>query len=119
MFSIFNPLAELAELFNSFAIGNARPLNLQQKCLENCRRILEHSATRVEDARMVAEIQLYSITLSVQSNSQRIQNDEAEFEEITQWKKEWSYLFGEAVFYRSLRITAKISQRTDRDHRLI
>jgi hypothetical protein len=76
-----------------FAIGNARPLNLQQKYLDYCSRVLEHSAVRFEDARVVAEIRLYSITLSLQNNGQRIQNCGADYEEITNWKKDCAHLF--------------------------
>ncbi|KAL1999876.1 hypothetical protein VTN02DRAFT_3858 [Thermoascus thermophilus] len=76
-----------------FAIGNARPFNLQQKYLDHCSRILEHPGARFDDGRMVAEIQLYSITLSLQNNNQRMQRGDTEYEEIAQWKTDWAHLF--------------------------
>ncbi|KAL1857376.1 hypothetical protein Plec18170_003500 [Paecilomyces lecythidis] len=42
---------------------------------------------------MVAEIQLYTITLSLQNNNQRMQRGEVDYEEIERWKSDWVHLF--------------------------
>lgn len=86
-------LIQIAHISSSFAIGNARPFNLQQKYLDHCPRILEHPGATFDDGRIVAEIQLYSITLSLQNNNQRMQRGDIEYEEITRWKEEWAHLF--------------------------
>ncbi|OJJ44096.1 hypothetical protein ASPZODRAFT_829210 [Penicilliopsis zonata CBS 506.65] len=75
-----------------FAIGNARPFNLQPKYLDHCSRILEHPSARFEDGKVVAEIQLYLITLKLQNNAQRMRFD-SEYDELEQWKSDWTHLF--------------------------
>lgn len=77
----------------SFAIGNARPFSLQQKYLDHCSRILEHPGARFDDGKMVAEIQLYAVTLTLQNNNQRMQRGEIEYDEIERWKADWVHLF--------------------------
>ncbi|KAJ9221994.1 transcriptional regulator family: Fungal Specific TF [Paecilomyces variotii] len=76
-----------------FAIGNARPFSLQQKYLDHCSRILEHPGARFDDGKMVAEIQLYTVTLTLQNNNQRMQRGEIEYDEIERWKADWVHLF--------------------------
>ncbi|PYH96807.1 hypothetical protein BO71DRAFT_160889 [Aspergillus ellipticus CBS 707.79] len=76
-----------------FAVGNARPFHIQQRYLDHCPRILEHPAATLEDAKVVAEIQLYLITLRLQNNSNRMRLAEIEYEEIGRWKAEWAHLF--------------------------
>ena len=61
---------------------------------------------RFEDARMIAEIRLYSITLSLQNNSQRIQNCEGDYEEITNWKKDCAHLFSKFNPKKKKKITS-------------
>ncbi|KAI2995261.1 transcriptional regulator family: Fungal Specific TF [Aspergillus niger] len=76
-----------------FAVGNARPFHIQQRYLDHCPRILEHPAATLEDARVVAEIQLYLMTLRLQSNSSRMRLADLDYEEIERWKREWAHLF--------------------------
>jgi hypothetical protein len=58
---------------------------------------LESPAARFEDARMVAEIQLYSQTLVLQGNYQRIQNVEVEYDELSRWKRNWAHILGKLL----------------------
>lgn len=76
----------------SFAIGNARPFNLQERYLDHCSRILAHPNATFEDGKVVAEIQLYATTLKLQSDTQRMRFAECEYEEIERWKMEWAHL---------------------------
>lgn len=82
----------------SFAIGNARPFNIQQRYLDHCPRILEHPSATSEDGKVVAEIQLYLITLKIQKTSQRMQYADSEYEEIERWKMEWAHLLSESLY---------------------
>ncbi|KAB8072941.1 transcriptional activator of proteases prtT [Aspergillus leporis] len=75
-----------------FAVGNARPFHVPQRYLDYCPRLLEHPAATVEDGKVVAEIQLYLITLRLQSNEQRMRFADVEYEEIERWKVEWAHL---------------------------
>ncbi|PYI03370.1 hypothetical protein BO78DRAFT_322789 [Aspergillus sclerotiicarbonarius CBS 121057] len=76
-----------------FAVGNARPFHIQQRYLDHCPRILEHPAATLDDAKVVAEIQLYLMTLRLQSNSNRMRLADIDYEEIERWKTEWAHLF--------------------------
>ncbi|KAE8144909.1 transcriptional activator of proteases prtT [Aspergillus avenaceus] len=81
-----------------FAVGNARPFHLPQRYLDYCPRLLEHPAATVEDGKVVAEIQLYLITLRLQGSEQRMRFADAEYDEIERWKVEWAHLLaGEEV----------------------
>ncbi|RAL16103.1 uncharacterized protein BO97DRAFT_337135 [Aspergillus homomorphus CBS 101889] len=75
-----------------FAVGNARPFHIQQRYLDHCPRILEHPAATLDDAKVVAEIQLYLMTLRLQSNGSRMRVADTKFEEIERWKAEWAHL---------------------------
>lgn len=46
---------------------------------------------------MVAEIQLYSQTLVLQGNYQRIQNVEVEYDELSRWKRNWAHILGKLL----------------------
>ncbi|PYH40359.1 transcriptional activator of proteases prtT [Aspergillus saccharolyticus JOP 1030-1] len=76
-----------------FAVGNARPFHIQQRYLDHCPRILEHPGATLDDAKMVAEIQLYLLTLRLQSNGARMRVADTRFEELERWKAEWAHLF--------------------------
>ncbi|KAI9931267.1 hypothetical protein MW887_010929 [Aspergillus wentii] len=96
---VSNDMFKKLRLWNSlcltqlhFAIGNARPFNIQQRYLDHCPRILEHPSATSEDGKVVAEIQLYLITLKIQKTSQRMQYADSEYEEIERWKMEWAHL---------------------------
>ncbi|KNG81366.1 C6 zinc finger domain protein [Aspergillus nomiae NRRL 13137] len=96
---IDNDMAAQLRLWNAFcltqlhfAVGNARPFNLPQRYLDYCPRLLEHPAATVEDGKVVAEIQLYLITLRLQANEQRMRFADVEYEEIERWKVEWAHL---------------------------
>ncbi|KAF7618811.1 C6 zinc finger domain protein [Aspergillus flavus] len=96
---IDNDIAAQLRLWNAFcltqlhfAVGNARPFHLPQRYLDYCPRLLEHPAATVEDGKVVAEIQLYLITLRLQANEQRMRFAEVEYEEIERWKVEWAHL---------------------------
>ncbi|KAE8350821.1 transcriptional activator of proteases prtT [Aspergillus coremiiformis] len=75
-----------------FAVGSARPFHLPERYLDYCPRLLEHPSATVEDGKVVAEIQLYLITLRLQGNEQRMRFADIEYEEIEQWKVEWAHL---------------------------
>ncbi|RAH85641.1 transcriptional activator of proteases prtT [Aspergillus japonicus CBS 114.51] len=77
-----------------FAVGNARPFHIQPRYLDHCPRILEHPGATLDDAKVVAEIQLYLITLRLQSNGGRMRVADTKFEEIERWRAEWAHLFG-------------------------
>ena len=81
---------------NSFAIGNARPFNLQERYLDHCPRILSNPNATFDDGKIVAEIQLYSTTLKLQSNSARMRFADYEYEEIEHWKMEWAHLLSKS-----------------------
>ncbi|KAF9883774.1 hypothetical protein FE257_002804 [Aspergillus nanangensis] len=74
------------------AVANARPFHIPQKYLDHCPRLLEHPAATFEDSKIVAEIQLYLITLRLQSNHQRMKIAEVEYEELERWKIDWAHL---------------------------
>ncbi|KAI9037913.1 Zn(II)2Cys6 transcription factor domain-containing protein [Aspergillus affinis] len=76
-----------------FAVGNARPLHIQQRYLDHCPRLLEHTSATFEDGKVVAEIQLYLITLKLQGSNPRMRLSDVEYEEIERWKMEWAHLF--------------------------
>ncbi|KAK1144224.1 hypothetical protein N8T08_005637 [Aspergillus melleus] len=76
-----------------FAVGNARPLHIQQRYLDHCPRLLEHTSATFEDGKVVAEIQLYLITLKLQGSNPRMRLADVEYEEIERWKMEWAHLF--------------------------
>lgn len=65
---------------------------MQPQYLDHCSRILDHPRATPEDGRIVAEIQLYRITLKLQNSSQRLRFSETEYEEIERWKMEWAHL---------------------------
>ncbi|THC93610.1 hypothetical protein EYZ11_006925 [Aspergillus tanneri] len=76
-----------------FAVGNARPFHIQQRYLDHCRRLLEHPSATFEDGKVMAEIQLYLITLKLQGSDPRMRLSDVEYEEIERWKMEWAHLF--------------------------
>ncbi|KAJ5322861.1 hypothetical protein N7452_011150 [Penicillium brevicompactum] len=75
------------------ALANGRAVNIQPQYIDQCPRILEHAGATTEDGRIVAEIQLYRISLKLQHSPHRIQFAEPEYEEIERWKVEWAHLF--------------------------
>ena len=79
-----------------FAVGNARPLHIQQRYLDHCPRLLEHTSATFEDGKVVAEIQLYLITLKLQGSNPRMRLADVEYEEIERWKMEWAHLFSQS-----------------------
>ncbi|PLB54853.1 Zn(II)2Cys6 transcription factor of proteolytic enzymes [Aspergillus steynii IBT 23096] len=76
-----------------FAVGNARPFHIQQRYLDHCPRLLEHPSATFEDGKVMAEIQLYLITLKLQGSNPRMRLADVEYEEIERWKMEWAHLF--------------------------
>ncbi|KAL4891025.1 hypothetical protein BDV59DRAFT_194494 [Aspergillus ambiguus] len=75
------------------AIANARPFHIPQRYLSHCFHLLEHPAATYEDRKVVAEIQLYLITLQLQRNYRRMRFPCIEYEEIERWKLDWAHLF--------------------------
>lgn len=88
----------------SSAIGNARPFNLQQKYFDYCPRILEHPDATFEDRKVVAEIQLYHITLRLQNDTQQMQFSESEYEELERWKMAWAHLLSKPSISPSINL---------------
>ncbi|KAJ5772916.1 hypothetical protein N7457_007812 [Penicillium paradoxum] len=74
------------------ALANGRTVNIQQQYIDQCPRILEYAGATQEDGRVVAEIQLYRIALTLQHSQHRLQFAESEYEEIERWKMEWAHL---------------------------
>ncbi|CAI7606907.1 unnamed protein product [Penicillium bialowiezense] len=77
------------------ALANGRTVNIQPQYIDQCPRILEHAGATPEDGRIVAEIQLYRISLKLQHSPHRLQFADPEYEEIERWKAEWAHLFSE------------------------
>lgn len=78
---------------SSSAIGNGRSISIHPQYLDQCPRILKHPRATSEDGKVVAEIQLYRITLRLQRSQQRLLLAESEYEEIERWKMEWAHVF--------------------------
>ncbi|PLB38184.1 C6 zinc finger domain protein [Aspergillus candidus] len=117
----------LTQLHHS--VGNARPLQIQQRHLDHCPRILDHPAATLEDARVVAEIQLHLITSKIQCNPLLMQTSDVEFEELERWKMKWAHLLaGDAQSTLELslwfcqillhRTTMRVQRQRPEDHRL-
>ncbi|CAG8421507.1 unnamed protein product [Penicillium salamii] len=73
------------------ALANGRTVNIQPQYIDQCPRILEHAGATPEDGRIVAEIQLYRISLKLQQSPHRLQFTD-DYEEIERWKMEWAHL---------------------------
>ena len=91
---MFPCLQNVSNYPSSHSVGNARPLQIQQRHLDHCPRILDHPAATLEDARVVAEIQLHLITSKIQCNPLLMQTSDVEFEELERWKMKWAHLLG-------------------------
>ncbi|EAU39371.1 alpha-amylase A precursor [Aspergillus terreus NIH2624] len=74
------------------SVAHARPFHIPQRYLDHCPRLLEHPAATFEDGKVVAEIQLYLITLRLQRNYQRMRVSDIEYEELERWKVDWAHL---------------------------
>lgn len=89
--SIYHSNMNLVNLGSS-ALGYGRAVNVQQHYLDHCSRILDHPRATPADGQIVAEIQLFRITLKLQHTPQRLRFAETEYEEIERWKMEWAHL---------------------------
>ncbi|KAH8704145.1 C6 zinc finger domain protein [Talaromyces proteolyticus] len=73
-------------------ISNGRPLNLKRKHLHYCYRILESPHAKLDDGRIVAEIELYYLTLSLQNKHYRTQSIDIGYEELARWRQNWAHI---------------------------
>ncbi|KAJ5090237.1 Transcriptional activator of proteases prtT [Penicillium argentinense] len=97
------------------ALGYGRTVNVQPTYFDHCTRILDHPHATSDDGRIVAEIQLYRITLRLQNTPHRLRSAETEYEEIERWKMDWAHLFsneGKSTLELSIYFTHLILHRT-------
>jgi hypothetical protein len=79
-----------------FSIGNGRQSIVQQKFVDYCYEILELPDSSFEDARLSAEVLLYWKTAHLLNHGNKLwEGENAEFDELLEWKASWERVFGE------------------------